>query len=63
LGRSYDTNARSNHHLNTPTSRGDQKISISNRPSQSIWRACALQYFVRHASFLTLIQIGMISLN
>ena len=63
LGRSYATNARSSHHLKTPTSRGDQKIQISNRLSLFIWRACALQYYVRRASILTLIQIGLLSLN
>jgi hypothetical protein len=63
LGRSYATNAQSGHHLKTPNSRGEQVRKISNRLSQSIQRACALHYFVRHASFLILIQIGMINLN
>ena len=63
LGRSYATHAQSSHHLKTPTNRGEQIIKISNRLSLSIQRARALHHFVRHASFLILIQIGMITLN
>ena len=63
LDRYCDTNAQSGHHLKTPTSRGEQKIQISNRLSQPIQQACALHYFVRHAPFLIPIQIGKISLN
>ena len=63
LGRSYATNAQSSHHPKTPTNRGEQTIKISNPLSQSIQRARALHYFVRHASFLILIQIRMITLT
>jgi hypothetical protein len=63
LGRSYATNAQSSHHLKTPANHGEHTIKISNQLSQSIQRARSLHYFVRHASFLILIQIGMINLN
>lgn len=63
LGKSYATNAQSGRHLKTPVSRGVRERKISNRPTQSIQRACALHYFVRHASFLILIQIGLVNLR
>lgn len=47
----------------TLPSRGARKIKISNRLSLFIQRACAPEYYVRHASLLTLIQIGLLSLN
>ena len=63
LGRSCATDDPSTHHLKIQTRRGEPTIKISDRLSQSIQRACALHYFVRRASFLILIQIGMCSLN